>query len=62
MGDRQQGRDCGGEVGLAEYETRLKTSCKILWGLQQQEKLPVSQESLLERPTGSKTVYKPTHL
>ena len=48
MGDRQQGRDCGGEVGLAECETRLKTSCKILWGLQQQEKLPVSQDSSLE--------------
>ena len=40
--------NCVSKAGLAEWETRLKTSCKILWGLQQREKLSVSQESLLE--------------
>ena len=35
-------------------KTGLKTSgCKNLWGFQQQEKLPDSQDSSLERPTGS---------
>ena len=34
-----------------------------LWGLGwQQEKLSASQESSLERPTGSQNVHKPTHL
>ena len=32
----------------------LKTpGCKNLWGLRQWEKLPISQERLLERPTAS---------
>ena len=35
---------------------------KYLWGLRRQwEKLSASQESLLERPTGSYNVHKPTH-
>ena len=41
----------------------LKTSgCKNLQGLQKWERLPASQESSLERPTGSQNVHKPTHL
>ena len=36
---------------------------KTPWGLRwQQEKLPASQESLLERTTGSRNVHKPTHM
>ena len=35
---------------------------KNLWGLRQQEEIPVSQESWLERPTGSWNVHKPTSL
>ena len=39
----------------------LKTyGYKNLWGLWQWEKLPASQESSLERPTGSYNVHKPT--
>ena len=38
------------------------TDWKHLWGLRhQREKLPASQESSLERPTGSKNMHKPTH-
>ena len=37
----------------------FKTSgCKNLWGLWWWEKLPVSQKSPLERPTGSKNIHK----
>ena len=38
-----------------------KSGCKNLWRLQQQEKLPASQESLLERSTGSLNIDKPIH-
>ena len=49
--------------GLQCGEIKPQTSeWKHQWGLrQQQEKLPASQESSLERPTGAKSVYKPTH-
>ena len=41
----------------------LKTSgYKNLWALRQQEDLPASQESSLERPTGDENTHKPTHL
>ena len=40
----------------------LKTSgCKILWGLWWRKKLPTSQESLLEKHTGSQNVHKHAH-
>ena len=35
---------------------------KNLWGLGQWEKLPISQESLLERSMGSQNIHKPTSL
>ena len=48
--------------GSSEGKESLKTSVyKNLWGLWWQEKLPASQESLSERPTGSQNVHKPTH-
>ena len=41
-------------LGSRAGKESLKTSgCKNLWGLQQQEKLPASQENSLERTTGS---------
>ena len=47
-------RDRRSNPGFQSQEESFKTSvCKNLWGLQQWEKLPVSQESSLERPTGS---------
>ena len=48
--------------GSSRWKESLKTSgCKNMWGLWQQEKLPVSQESLLEVPMGSQNIYKSTH-
>ena len=44
-------------------ETKPQTTdWKHLWGSRQQEKLPASQESLLERLTGTWNEHKPTHL
>ena len=54
--------DCatqGSSVGIQSLKT---SGYKNLWGLGWQEKLPASQESSLERPTGSWNVHKPTHL
>ena len=49
--------------GSSKGKISLKTSdCKNLWGLLWQKKLPVSQESSLERPTGSWNIHKPTHI
>ena len=45
--------DCatqGSNMGKGSFKI---SDCKTLWRLRQQEKLPVSQESLLERHTGS---------
>ena len=40
--------------GSSEGKESLKScGCKNLWGLWQQKKLPASQESLLEKPSGS---------
>ena len=36
-----------------EIEPQMLRLKKSLWGLRQQNKLPASQESSLERPTGS---------
>ena len=49
--------------GLQLWEVKPQTSdCKHLWGLRQQwEKLPASQESWLDRPTGSWNIHKHTH-
>ena len=49
--------------GLQHGEIKPQTSdWKHLWGLRWQwEKLPASQESSLERPTGSQNIHKPTH-
>ena len=49
--------------GLQIWEVKPQTSdCKHLWGLRQQwEKLPASQESWLDRPTGAESMHKPTH-
>ena len=44
QGSRPQGWDRAGWMG----NWRLKASCKILWGLPREEKLPVSKESSLE--------------
>ena len=58
-GERDRLRNPGFQHGGKES---FKTSgCKNLWGLRQWEKLPPSQDSLLERPTGSQNVHKPTH-
>ena len=58
--EAQQGRDWQGSEtdhstqGSSVGKESLKISgYKNLWGLQWREKLPASQESLLERPTGS---------
>ena len=58
--EAQQGRDWQGSEtdhstqGSSVGKESLKISgSKNLWGLQWWEKLPASQESLLERPTGS---------
>ena len=49
LGDRPQNPEF--QRGEIKPQT---TDCKHLWGLRRQwEKLPVSQESSLERPTGS---------
>ena len=48
--------------GLQHGEIKPQTSEWKNWGLWQWEKLPASQESPLERPTGSWNVHKPTHL
>ena len=45
-----------------EKESLKISDCKNLWVLWWQERLRASQESLLERPTGSWNLYKPTHL
>ena len=50
LGSKTEHVTQGSSVG----KESLKTSgCKNLWGLKRQEKLQASQESLLERPTGS---------
>ena len=45
--------DCATQGSTTGKESLKSSGCKNLWELQQQEKLPASQESLLERPTGS---------
>ena len=48
----EQDKPCN--PGFQRGEIKPQTSgCKNLWELQLQEKLPASQESLLEKPTGS---------
>ena len=45
--------DCTIQGSSAGKESLKTSGCKNLWGLQWQEKLPASQDSLLEIPTGS---------
>ena len=52
--DKQLGSKTARMIQGSRGEIKPQTSdCKHLWGLRQWEKLPASQESLLERPTGS---------
>ena len=45
--------DCATQGSSAGKESLKTSCCNNLWGFQQWEKLPASQESSLERPTGS---------
>ena len=63
----QTGRNNGGArwtthpgVPVKENRASKPLTEKKLWGLRPQEKLPASQESSLEGPTGSQNIYKPT--
>ena len=49
-GERDRPRNPGFQHGKRKPQN---FDCKNLWGLRQWEKLPTSQESTLERPTGS---------
>ena len=58
----QGDRPCNPEFQCGEIKPQT-TDWKYLWGLRlQREKLPASQESSLERPTGSQNIHKSTHL
>ena len=45
--------DCATQDSSMRKESFRTSGCKNLWGLRQWEILPSSQESSLERPTGS---------
>ena len=49
----KQDRPCNPGFQYQEEKASKPLDIKNLWGLWQQEKFPVSQESLLEGPTGS---------
>ena len=44
--------DCATQGSSVEKESLKNSGCENLWWLRQWEKLPASQESSLERPTG----------
>ena len=59
--DRDRPRHPGCRVQAQGNKTSKTLTEKNLWGLRWWEKLPASQESTLERPTGFWNVHKPTH-
>ena len=52
-------RDRPHKPGFRRREIKSQNLCKNLWELQQQEKLPASQESSLRDPQGPRTYTTP---